>query len=370
MTQQGLRQASARNLSGFATGSNYNEDLLRLFDAQSVPAGTFNERQLRWINARMGASFTNLDEAMQAYATGQGVYNWSSLGALEDTANFTRAMPFGATYTRTGAATGLTTAGVVETFAADAPQRTDRGLALEPERTNPILNSGDATLFAGTNGCVMVKLTQTLPPFERVSLASANSANNRIRAAAIPLTNNAVYTVTYIYELDTSGLLALFADGTVSAAARRDADGVWAYTAGTNGTFSDAVDTVLTGSIRRVVLTFTAAALVVGNVQFGAGPNTNTGGLTSIQHFMQIELGAFASSPIVSVGTALTRGLPVFTETVPAGRTKALLTYADASTTLVSGLTPGGSFDVTTNVIAAGKGRFNASELVSRVWQA
>jgi hypothetical protein len=85
MTQQGLRQASARNLSGFATGTNYNEDFLRLFDAQGVAAGTFDERQLRWINARMGATFTNLDEAMQAYATGQGVYNWSSLGALEDT---------------------------------------------------------------------------------------------------------------------------------------------------------------------------------------------------------------------------------------------------------------------------------------------
>lgn len=282
--------------------------------------------------------------------------------------DFRASMPAGSTYTRTGAATGLTAAGAVQTFAADAPQRTDRGLALEPARTNAILNSGDATLFAGTNGCSMVKLTQTLPPFERVSLASANSANNRIRAAAIALTNNAVYTVSYIYELDTSGLLALFADGTVSAAARRDVNGVWAYTAGTNGTFSDAVDTVLTGSIRRVVLTFTAAASV-GSVQFGAGPNTDTGGLTSIQHFMQHELGAFATSPIVSVGTALTRGLPVLMEPVPAGQTKALLTYADATTTLVTGLTPGDSFEYAEHVIGAGKGRFGASELVSRTWQ-
>jgi hypothetical protein len=280
--------------------------------------------------------------------------------------DFRATMPAGSTYTRTGAATGLTAAGTLTTFAADAPQRTDRGLALEPERTNAILNSGDATLFAGTNGCSMVKLTQTLPPFERVSLASATSANNRIRAAAIPLTNGAVYTVSYIYELGTSGLLALFADGTVSATARRDVNGAWAYTAGTSGAFSDAVDTVLTGSIRRVVLTFTAAA--TASVQFGAGPNTDTGGLTSIQHFMQHELGAFATSPVVSVGTALTRGLPVFTEPVPAGHTKALLTYADATTTLVTGLTPGGTFDVTAAVIGASKGRFGASELVSRTW--
>ena len=33
MTQQGLRQASAYDLSLFPTASNYNEDLLRLFDA-------------------------------------------------------------------------------------------------------------------------------------------------------------------------------------------------------------------------------------------------------------------------------------------------------------------------------------------------
>ena len=82
MTQQGLRQASAKTQSAFATETNYNEDLLRLFDADGIPAGTLNERQLRWINARLTASYTNLTEAMQAYAESKGATNWSGLGTL------------------------------------------------------------------------------------------------------------------------------------------------------------------------------------------------------------------------------------------------------------------------------------------------
>jgi len=82
MTQQGLRQDSARDQSGFATATNYNEDLQRLFDADGIAAGTFNERQLLWINARLTATYTSLNEAMQAYAESKGAANWSSLGTL------------------------------------------------------------------------------------------------------------------------------------------------------------------------------------------------------------------------------------------------------------------------------------------------
>lgn len=83
MTQQGLRQASAYDLSLFPTASNYNEDLMRLFDAEGIPAGTFNERQLRFVNSRLTASYTNLTEAMQAFADSKSFYNWSTLGTLD-----------------------------------------------------------------------------------------------------------------------------------------------------------------------------------------------------------------------------------------------------------------------------------------------
>jgi hypothetical protein len=83
MTQQGKRQASAREGSLFPTATNYNEDLQRLWDAEGVAAGTFNERQLRWINDRLTTSYTNLQEAMQAFADSKGASNWSALGTLD-----------------------------------------------------------------------------------------------------------------------------------------------------------------------------------------------------------------------------------------------------------------------------------------------
>jgi len=83
MTQQGKRQASARAGSLFPTATNYNEDMQRLWDAEGVAAGTFNERQLQWINDRLTTSYTNLQEAMQAFADSKGASNWSALGTLD-----------------------------------------------------------------------------------------------------------------------------------------------------------------------------------------------------------------------------------------------------------------------------------------------
>ena len=361
MTQQGLRQASARNLSGFATGTNYNEDFLRLFDAQGVAAGTFNERQLRWINARMGATFTNLDEAMQAYATGQGVYNWSSLGALEDTANFTRVMPYGATYTRTGVATGLTTAGLITSFAANAAQQTDRGLALEPASTNimPRFAPTVAQLSLGLNASDTT--APASPPISGLNwIALNNTSSIAVAYQTLTVTGSTAYSISVLVETP---------DGTQPVASSTSATGDFNFVA---GGVTDAAPTFgytrLSGNVWRVT-----AAIVTPSV-----PTTNDGIIrhstqnTRALKFagFQVVLGTVAGSPIVTTGSSLARSLPVFTEVVPAGRTKALLTYADATTTLVTGLTPGGTFDVATTVIAASKGRFASSELVTRVWQA
>ena len=361
MTQQGLRQASARNLSGFATGTNYNEDFLRLFDAQGVAAGTFNERQLRWINARMGASFTNLDEAMQAYATGQGVYNWSSLGALEDTANFTRVMPYGATYTRTGAATGLTTAGLITSFAADAPQRTDRGLALEPASTNifPRFAPTVAQLSLGLNASDTT--APASPPIADLNwLALDNSASIAVAYQTLTVTGSTAYSISVLVETP---------DGSQPVASSTSLTGDFNFVC---GGATDAAPTFgytrLSGNVWRVTAAITTLALPTTNDGIIRHSTQNTRALKFAG--FQLVTGTVAGSPIVTTGSAVARSLPVFTEVVPAGRTKALLTYADATTTLVSSLTPGGTFDVATTVIGASKGRFASSELVSRVWQA
>jgi hypothetical protein len=385
MTQQGLRQASARNLSGFATGTNYNEDFLRLFDAQGVAAGTFNERQLRWINARMGATFTNLDEAMQAYATGQGVYNWSSLGALEDTANFTRVMPYGTTYTRTGAATGLTLAGIMQAFAADAPQRTDRGLVIEAAATNRALYSTDASNadwdvgrasktpgqadpFGGTNAAL---ITASGVAGSHFSASTSNSL--------VAYTSGETYSFSRLVKKGTQSLVQLSAPSSAFGAgqyANFDLDaGTYLTSAGVVGT-----PTILAigdgwYQISMAVIATATASGSTGAVFFistGAdtrGPS-NTLTTTFFDFGAQQVAGAAATSLIPTTSAAVTRGLPIFTESVPVGRTKALLAYADDTTTLVTDLTPGDTFEYDEHVIAAGKGRFGVSELVSRVWQA
>lgn len=80
MSQQGYRQASVRAVTG--TANTYEGDWHALFDANSLPAGTFNERLLRYINLKLTATYANLEEAMQAFATAKGAANFSSLGTF------------------------------------------------------------------------------------------------------------------------------------------------------------------------------------------------------------------------------------------------------------------------------------------------
>jgi hypothetical protein len=385
MTQQGLRQASARNLSGFATGTNYNEDFLRLFDAQGVAAGTFNERQLRWINARMGASFTNLDEAMQAYATGQGVYNWSSLGTLEDTANFTRVMPYGATYTRTGEATALSNTDGMEAFAANAPQRTDRGLAIEPAATNRVLYSSDlsnAEWFVSS----LTKTTGQADPFGGTGAALLTGDGLlalhfvlSTRTTLVAYTAGESYTFSCMVKKGTQSLVQFTgvptAFGPLQYANFDMNAGTVTASLGTTG--APTIVPIGDGWF-WISITLLATASASGHsgalILIADGSDTrapvNTLDTTFYAFGGQQIAGTVSSSLIQTTSAEVARGLPVFTEVVPAGRTKALLTYADATTTLVTGLTPGGTFDVATAVIGASKGRFASSELVTRVWQA
>lgn len=58
----------------------YEGEWHRAFDAAGIRAEHFNGRLLLWINAQLSSAYTNLPEAMQAYAESEGAYNWSSLG--------------------------------------------------------------------------------------------------------------------------------------------------------------------------------------------------------------------------------------------------------------------------------------------------
>lgn len=52
------------------------------WDTQAIPAGTYDERMLAWINVKLSTSYTNLPRAMQALAEAGSFFNFSSMTTL------------------------------------------------------------------------------------------------------------------------------------------------------------------------------------------------------------------------------------------------------------------------------------------------
>jgi hypothetical protein len=287
-------------------------------------------------------------------------------GRYSAPADFRVAMPAGSTYTRTGSATGLTLAGTLTEFAADVPQRTNRGLALEPASTNVLLNN----VFDG-GGAAPTKWSQ--PDGSGSSVATASvliagaSAYIQTATAQRPYLAQTVtvgvgtYTLSFYVEAITGTIIAinmlLPVPGTATAG-----DTIWPVCpANPSGG--------LAGVIGVGRLDIQVPVTGAGTLSVWAGVGAGSPATGSATFSLPVaEAGAVATSPILTTGSTATRGLPVFTEAVPAGFTKAMLTYYDGTTTLVSGLLPGGTLDVATAVIGAGKGRFGVSELVTRSW--
>lgn len=80
MSNQSLRQASVRASTG--TAYHYEGDWIALFDAAGIASGFFNERMLAWINAQLSTAYTNVNDAMQAFAEDQGATSWNELGVF------------------------------------------------------------------------------------------------------------------------------------------------------------------------------------------------------------------------------------------------------------------------------------------------
>ena len=65
------------------TTGSYEGDWHALFDLAGIPAGHFNERMLLWVNQKLSAAFQDITGALQALATANGAYNFSSLGTFD-----------------------------------------------------------------------------------------------------------------------------------------------------------------------------------------------------------------------------------------------------------------------------------------------
>ena len=82
-TNSEARQASIRAVT--STTALHNEDWLALFAARSIPAGTFNERMLAYINGELSTSYTDINLALQAFASDTtGTYNEDWIKTFEE----------------------------------------------------------------------------------------------------------------------------------------------------------------------------------------------------------------------------------------------------------------------------------------------
>lgn len=295
----------------------------------------------------------------QALSLGLGHMALSAPRGRANTHDFSWGMPEGSTFSRAGAATGLTTSGLISSFAENIPQRTNRGLALEPAATNLFPRSAPtvAQLSLGLNASDTT--APASPPISGLNwLALDNTSSFAVAYQTLTVTLSTAYSISVLVETP---------DGSQPVASSTSLTGDFNFVC---GGVTDAAPTFsylrLSGNVWRVTAAITTPVSPTANDGIIRHSTQNTRALKFAG--FQLVLGAVAGSPIVTTGSAATRALPVFTEVVPVGYTKALLTYADASTTLVTGLTAGGTFDVAAAVTGASKGRFGASELVSRRW--
>jgi|TARA_B110000211_G_scaffold232558_1_gene296578 hypothetical protein len=79
-TNSEARQIAIRAVT--STTALHNEDWIALFNTRSITAGTFNERLLKYINGELTTSYTDVNLAIQAFATDQSDYNFSSMGTF------------------------------------------------------------------------------------------------------------------------------------------------------------------------------------------------------------------------------------------------------------------------------------------------
>ena len=79
-TNAEARQIAIRAVTSTTGGTN--EDWIALFNTRTIAAGTFNERLLNYINGELTTSYTDVNLAIQAFATDQSDYNFSSMGTF------------------------------------------------------------------------------------------------------------------------------------------------------------------------------------------------------------------------------------------------------------------------------------------------
>lgn len=266
---------------------------------------------------------------------------------------FTSALPSSVTYSRTGAATALTSGGVIVPFAANAAQITDAGLLLEPAATNLLLRSQELDSASWTKNTSSVTADQTTAPdgTSTVDRITPTASTTGLVSQGVTTVGSTQYNFSLFVKQGTSAQSRLlFRDVTNSV------NGLQA----TAITWSGGVPTIggTTGTWATPVAAANGNWYLSGRATMGVGgvsaslqifPDNLNGTGTLNVWGAQFEVGSAPTSYIPTAGASATRGLPSATVVVPSGKTVARATYGTSNTVVdVTGLTPGATFDLVT----------------------
>lgn len=258
---------------------------------------------------------SSLRQVLLRSATGLDLNFAGGVFSLNNTRTDTPAAIPGWSFSRTdtnGTATALDLAGNVIQFATGVPRITNRGILVEEARTNLFERSYefDNAYWSKTNLTVTTGLTAPdgTATAQRLQ-ATTTAATNCVRAVTVNATS-ATYSIfakkgsgatdANLFTLRNTTTATILISGTINYDT-----GVWTYNTGSTGV----TVTPLADGWYRIAITATSGITSGNSIQgyvcyLG---NTETAGENAIVWGAQLELGAFATSPIITTGAAGTR---------------------------------------------------------------
>ena len=247
-----------------------------------------------------------------------------------------------------GIATALDLAGNVIQFATGVPRITNRGILVEEARTNSVTNSSMIgavvgspgsfpTTWTATNWTVAGTGTENGLPYIDARYVGTPSGTQFLNFGANPAASAGQAWTASVYTRLVAGSLTNVTALQLTAAS----------TGGTTASANQNVSTATLEPAVRSTVTVTAGTGATGATSYIRMTGSGAVDFTIRLYAPQLELGAFATSPIITTGAAGTRGVDAASIVLPSNVSSFAATY-NSGTTATGAVTPGATFDLVT----------------------